>query len=278
MPTPRYLTLEDLHLAQSPQGLLNLFGRLGYSVEREVIPLNTNAIGFALADAAAIKQLFLLADEGGQMQVILFELEEATLTRTRSLAGNLLSRGGNYLMVATQDYRRVIFVNPRREAERVKICKLWWIPVIRPGMIWMCWKSWPFDTAQGRLQIPMRFLRRSARPSMSKKSPTAFTASMWRSFGAWRRPWARINGSAPVSDIRRIFRLLQCAREEPRLETDRPVFEEVERAASDILRDLQSLRAAQRIRPQMSGLNKKFYEALNQMSLLGKSRPNCATA
>lgn len=124
MPTPRHLTLEDLHLAQSPQGLLNLFGRLGYSVEREVIPLDKNDIGFAPADSAAIKRLFLLADEGGQMQVILFELEEAALTRIRSLAGNLLARGGNYLMVATQDYRRVIFVNPRREAGTVKIRKL----------------------------------------------------------------------------------------------------------------------------------------------------------
>lgn len=124
MPTPRHLTLEDLHLAQSPQGLLNLFGRLGYSVEREVIPLDKNDIGFAPADSAAIKRLFLLADEGGQMQVILFELEEAALTRIRSLAGNLLARGGNYLMAATQDYRRVIFVNPRREAGTVKIRKL----------------------------------------------------------------------------------------------------------------------------------------------------------
>jgi adenine-specific DNA-methyltransferase len=124
MPTPRHITLEDLHLAQSPQGLLNLFGRLGYSVERDVIPLDKNDIGFAPADSAAIKRLFLLADEGGQAQVILFELEETALTRIRSLAGNLLSRGGNYLIVATQDYRRMVFANPRREAGTVKLRKL----------------------------------------------------------------------------------------------------------------------------------------------------------
>lgn len=125
MPTPpRHITLDDIHLAQSPSGLLNLFGRLGYSVERDVIPLDKNDIGFAPADSAAIKRLFLLADEGGQAQVILFELEETALTRIRSLAGNLLSRGGNYLIVATQDYRRVVFANPRREAGTVKLRKL----------------------------------------------------------------------------------------------------------------------------------------------------------
>lgn len=124
MLTPRHITLEDLHLAQSPSGLLNLFGRLGYTVEQEVVPLDKNEIGFAPADSAAIRRLFLLADEGGQVQVILFEMEETALTRIRSLAGNLLARGGNYLIVATQDYRRVVFANPRREAGTVKIRKL----------------------------------------------------------------------------------------------------------------------------------------------------------
>jgi adenine-specific DNA-methyltransferase len=124
MPPKRYLTLEDIHLAQSPQGLLNLFGRLGYSVEREVVSLNKNDVGFATADLAALRNLYLLADQGGQLQVILFELEEVGLARLRSLAGNMLSRGGNYLIVATQDYHRITFVNPGREGNRVKIRKL----------------------------------------------------------------------------------------------------------------------------------------------------------
>jgi superfamily II DNA or RNA helicase len=101
--------------------------------------------------------------------------------------------------------------------------------------------------------------------------PGLFFAFRARERHFWR--FYPADGSTPMSDIRRIFRMLQCVREEPRLEADRQVFEEVERAASDILRDLQSLRAAQRIRPQMSGLNKKFYDALNQMSLFGEVPP-----
>lgn len=137
MPTPCHITLEDLHLAQSPQGLLNLFGRLGYTVEQKAVPLNKNEIGFAVADSAAIRQLFLLADEGGQVQVILFELEETALSRIRSLAGEPALLGGNYFIVATQDYRRVVFANPRREAGMMKNAN-WWILNNRHGMIWNC--------------------------------------------------------------------------------------------------------------------------------------------
>jgi hypothetical protein len=101
----------------------------------------------------------------------------------------------------------------------------------------------------------------------------ASTAGVFFAFRARERHFWRFypaDGSAPLSDIRRIFRMLQCSREEPRLDHDHPVFEAVERATDDILRDLQSLRTAQRIRPQMTGANKKFYDAINQMSLFGE--------
>lgn len=123
-PSGRRLSLEDLHLCKQPQALLRLFSILGYDVEAEAIPLSKGEIGFAPADAAAIRSLYLLADQQGQLQVVLFELETLALARLRSLAGNLLNRGGHYLLVATDTYRRITFVNPRREAGRVKIRKL----------------------------------------------------------------------------------------------------------------------------------------------------------
>ena len=119
----RCLTLEDLHLCKSPEQLLQIFNKLGYRTEPEIVPLAKSQIGFAPADAAAIRRLALLADHG-QLQIILFELDEVAMQRLRSLTGNLLARGGNYLLVATQDYRQIVFVNPRREAGKVKIRKL----------------------------------------------------------------------------------------------------------------------------------------------------------
>lgn len=120
----RRLSLDDLHLCKSADQLLQLLNKLGYDTEPEILPLPKNEIGFAPADLNAIRRLALLADHASQLQVILFELDEVALTRLRSLSANFLSRGGNYLIVATQDYSRLIFVNPRREAGKVKIRKL----------------------------------------------------------------------------------------------------------------------------------------------------------
>lgn len=124
----RHLSLEDVHLCKQAATVLQLFSKLGYQVEGEATALPKDEVGFTPADTAAIRHLYLLADQDGDaglpLQVILFELEEVALARLRSLAGNLLNRGGNYLLVATSDYRRLTLVNPRREAGRVKIRKL----------------------------------------------------------------------------------------------------------------------------------------------------------
>ena len=129
-PKIRRLSPGDIHLCKSAPGVLQLLGKLGYAVDPGLTPLPKEEIGFAPADAAAIRDLYLLAEQAGQghaaasLQVILFELQEVALPRLRSLAANLLNRGGNYLLLATGDYQRLVFVNPRREGGRVKIAKL----------------------------------------------------------------------------------------------------------------------------------------------------------
>ncbi len=120
----RHLVLEDLRLAREPRGLLALWGKLGYQVEPELTPLPKEAIGFSPADLANLRALYLLADQEGELQVILFEVEESGLPRLRSLARNVLDRGGHYLFVATTDGRRLTFVHPRREGGKVRIRKL----------------------------------------------------------------------------------------------------------------------------------------------------------
>ncbi len=124
MPNEVTLSLEDIRLCREPQGLLRLFSRLGYTVEGELIQLPKAEIGFAPADLSNIRTLYLLADQDAQLQVVLFELETLAQARLRSLAANFLDRGGHYLLVATDDYRRVIFINPHREGGRTKIRKL----------------------------------------------------------------------------------------------------------------------------------------------------------
>lgn len=76
------------------------------------------------------------------------------------------------------------------------------------------------------------------------------------------------DGSAPIADIRKIFRLVQCSREQPRVVPQHQIFELLERATSDIFREIKATQATGRIRPQMSGQNKQFYDAINQNSLL----------
>ncbi|HYE68247.1 MAG TPA: hypothetical protein VEA58_06510, partial [Anaerovoracaceae bacterium] len=79
------------------------------------------------------------------------------------------------------------------------------------------------------------------------------------------------DGSAPISDIRKIFRLIQCSREQPRVVPQHQIFELLERATSDIFREIKATQATGRIRPQMTGQNKQFYDAINQNSLLGNN-------
>lgn len=75
------------------------------------------------------------------------------------------------------------------------------------------------------------------------------------------------DGGEVVTDKRRIFQLLQCAAEETRVVLEHNIFELLERATQEIFDELKALRATRKIRPQMSGLNREFYNALNQLAL-----------
>jgi len=61
----RHLSLEDISLCRRPESLLQLLQKLGYQTEAEARPLPKEEIGFAPADMAAIRNLYLLADQGG---------------------------------------------------------------------------------------------------------------------------------------------------------------------------------------------------------------------
>ena len=99
-----------------------------------------------------------------------------------------------------------------------------------------------------------------------KSAPVAGTFFAFRTGDRhfWR--FYPADGSDAISDKRRIFRLISCAPDEPRTVPPHKVFELLERATADVFREIRSRRAARRVRPQMTGLNKKFYDALNQLN------------
>ncbi len=75
------------------------------------------------------------------------------------------------------------------------------------------------------------------------------------------------DGGAPISDKRRIFQLINCPQDEPRVVPQHRIFELLDRATTDVFQEIKALRAGRKLRPQMTGLNKQFYEALNQLNL-----------
>jgi superfamily II DNA or RNA helicase len=100
-----------------------------------------------------------------------------------------------------------------------------------------------------------------------KRSPVAgtFFAFKARDRHFWR--FYPADGGEPITDKRRIFKLIRCARDEPRIVPEHSIFDLLERATQDIFNELKALRATRKIRPPMTGLNRQFYHRLNQATL-----------
>lgn len=97
-PSSRLLSLEDLRLARTPEGLRTLFARLGYAVLPEPGWLQVRDLDFGAADAANVRAAALIATQGdpataSSLQVLYVEVAEVALARLRSLARDLLARG-----------------------------------------------------------------------------------------------------------------------------------------------------------------------------------------
>jgi hypothetical protein len=76
------------------------------------------------------------------------------------------------------------------------------------------------------------------------------------------------DGALPVTDKKRIFQMLLCPRTERRVVPPHDIFPLLEQTTQDIIKELKAQRTTSKIRPRMTGLNKTFYDALNQLSLL----------
>ncbi|MCL6430576.1 MAG: helicase, partial [Anaerolineae bacterium] len=74
-------------------------------------------------------------------------------------------------------------------------------------------------------------------------------------------------GGEPITDKRQIFRLINCPPDGPRVVPEHSIFELLNRATTEVFQEIRALRAGRKLRPRMTGLNKEFYDALNQPQL-----------
>lgn len=75
------------------------------------------------------------------------------------------------------------------------------------------------------------------------------------------------DGSTAVTEKRRIFRLVQCQQDTPRVVPKHSVFELLERAAKEIMDEIKTAQAGRKIHPPMTRWNLHLYNALNQQNL-----------
>jgi len=96
------------------------------------------------------------------------------------------------------------------------------------------------------------------------------SVGMFFAFKARERHFWRFypsDGGEAVTDKRRLFKMIQCQLDTPRLVPEHSVYELLERAILEVMNELRTTQTMQRIRPQMAGLNQRFYTALNQAEL-----------
>ena len=95
----------------SPDAIAAFFSELGYDTlaRTRQSPANLGITAQSLLDQ--IRHLELIADQGGMLQVYLFELTSVTVANTNALTRTFRNRVGNFLVVlTTRDHERLSFV------------------------------------------------------------------------------------------------------------------------------------------------------------------------
>ena len=124
----RYLTLEDILNADSPERIAALFRKLNYNATTEV--LNVRELKLPQSFVATVDEAYLIAQLGdGDLQILLFELlSEEVLSFMRAIAPSFAYRSSSFLLLGTFDYQQLIAIHPRQEES-----KYWQIDQINPN-------------------------------------------------------------------------------------------------------------------------------------------------
>ena len=75
------------------------------------------------------------------------------------------------------------------------------------------------------------------------------------------------DGSEPEKNIRTLYAMIACAREEPRVEPGPVPYDLLERATQDVLANLRGEQVRNRVRPALTGTAQKLYNWLNRLTL-----------
>jgi hypothetical protein len=113
------LARQDVQALSSADAIAAFFARLGYSTDARTGQTAGNLGITSDNTSRPIKKIELIADQGGLLQVYLFELHSITVAHTRALARAFRNRVGNYLLILTTDYDRLDFVFLERELPKV---------------------------------------------------------------------------------------------------------------------------------------------------------------
>ena len=104
---------EEVQALASKDGLASFFAILGYKTEVR-LPLTAAALGITAEQLQrhikSIEQLAVQEDGAEPLYVYLVELTSVTIAATQGLARALKNRLGNYVLVLTDDYKRLDFV------------------------------------------------------------------------------------------------------------------------------------------------------------------------
>lgn len=100
----------DIQAINSADAVAAFFARLGYNTNAR-LKTSPATLGItAEGTTRPIRNVELLADHEGLLQIYLFELTSVTVTHTRHLARAFRNRVGEQLIVLTSDYETLDFV------------------------------------------------------------------------------------------------------------------------------------------------------------------------
>src|ERR1035438_393823 len=100
----------DIQAISSADAVAAFFARLGYNTNARLKQTPANLGMAAEGTSRPIRNVELIADHEGFLQVYLFELTSVTVTHTRALARAFKNRVGDQLLVLTSDYETLDFV------------------------------------------------------------------------------------------------------------------------------------------------------------------------
>jgi hypothetical protein len=111
----REVTRDHVQPLCSADAVTAFFARLGYHTESRITQTPANLGITADSLKRVIRNVELIADQEGSLQVYLFELSSVTVAATQGIARAFRNRAGNYLAVLTSDYSRLDFVLLERQ-------------------------------------------------------------------------------------------------------------------------------------------------------------------